>query len=129
MGGEITAIDASQINIEIAKIHAQKSKLPINYLATTAENLANENKKFDVILALEVIEHVSDIELFLKSCSNLAKPNGIIFMHDIAGAWYPSLQKYMEYINNHSIPHYLFEKNSRADEICQRGWLMIINKK
>jgi 2-polyprenyl-6-hydroxyphenyl methylase/3-demethylubiquinone-9 3-methyltransferase len=83
MGGEITAIDASQINIEIAKIHAQKSKLQIDYLATTAENLANENKKFDVILALEVIEHVSDIELFIKSCSNLVKPNGIIFIATI----------------------------------------------
>jgi len=59
----------------------------------------------------------------------ICKHDGIILMHDIAGDWYPSLQKYIEYIKNNSIPYFLFEKNSRQEERCQRGWLMIINKK
>ncbi len=80
MGGNVTAIDASPINIGIAKSHAEKSNLEINYLHSTAEELANKNQQFDVVLALEIIEHVSDIDLFIKSCSKLLKPNGLLFI-------------------------------------------------
>ncbi len=83
MGAKITAIDASAVNIEIAKIHCAKTNLKINYLQSTAEELANKNNKFDVILALEVIEHVADIDLFIKSCSQLLKPNGLLFISTI----------------------------------------------
>jgi predicted O-methyltransferase YrrM len=85
-----------------------------------------ESNKYDLIISDADHERAGE---WADHIFRICKPNGIIFMHDIAGTWHPSLQKYMEYINNHSIPHYLFEKNSRGDEICQRGWLMIINKK
>lgn len=83
MGGDVLAIDASPINIEIAKTHAQKNNLKINYLASTAEDLAKTNQQFDVVLALEIIEHVSDMELFIKSCGQLVKPNGLLFIATI----------------------------------------------
>ncbi|GDX36386.1 ubiquinone biosynthesis O-methyltransferase [Alphaproteobacteria bacterium] len=83
MGGDVLAIDASPINIEIAKTHAQKNNLKIKYLANSAEDLAQTNQQFDVVLALEIIEHVSDIELFIKSCGQLVKPNGLLFIATI----------------------------------------------
>ena len=72
LGANITGIDASKQNIEIAKIHAKKNSLRINYLCTSPENLKG-NVKFDVILNMEIVEHVENIELFLKSCSKLLK--------------------------------------------------------
>lgn len=80
MGADVTAIDASEKNIEVAKIHAQKSGLKIDYRATSAEELLNEKEKFDVVFALEIIEHVADVENFVKSCTALVKPNGLVFI-------------------------------------------------
>ncbi len=80
LGANVTAIDASEKNIKVAKLHAEKMGLDINYQYTTAENLATIGKQFDVILALEIIEHVADIELFIKSAYELLKPNGIIIL-------------------------------------------------
>ncbi len=79
MGFDVAAIDASEKNIEVAKIHAEKSDLKIDYRASSAEELAKEGKKFDVVFALEIIEHVADVENFVKSCATLAKPNGLVF--------------------------------------------------
>ena len=72
MGATVTGIDASSTNIKIAKIHAKKNKLNIKYLSTPPEKLKIK-KKFDVILNMEIIEHVEDINFFLKTCSNLLK--------------------------------------------------------
>jgi len=83
MGASITAIDASEKNITVAKIHAKKSGLEINYRVNAAEEIALENEKYDVVLALEVIEHVADAESFIKSCSALLKPNGLLFVATI----------------------------------------------
>lgn len=77
MGADVTAIDASEKNISVAKIHAEKSGLKIDYRAIAAENL---NEKFDVVFALEIIEHVADVENFIKSCAQLVKPNGLLFV-------------------------------------------------
>lgn len=79
MGAQLVAIDASEKNIEIAKIHAQKSELKIDYRATSAEEIS-QNEKFDVVLALEIIEHVADINEFLKHCATLVKPGGLLFV-------------------------------------------------
>jgi 2-polyprenyl-6-hydroxyphenyl methylase/3-demethylubiquinone-9 3-methyltransferase len=76
LGAKVTGIDASEKNIKVAKFHAEQMNLKINYLETTPENL---NEQFDVILCLEIIEHVADVDLFIKSCSKLLKKNGIIF--------------------------------------------------
>jgi len=83
MDADVTAIDASEKNIAVAKIHAERSGLKINYLATSAEELVKTSEKFDVVFALEIIEHVADVENFIKSCSELLKPNGLLFIATI----------------------------------------------
>ena len=79
LGAEVVGIDASNKNINIAKIHAKKNKLDIKYLCTSPENFET-NEKFDVILNMEIIEHVQDVDLFINSCSQLLKKGGIMFV-------------------------------------------------
>ena len=79
LGANVTAIDASKKNIEVAKFHAKKNNLKINYLCFSPEKL-NIKKKFDVILNMEIIEHVDDINFFIKKSSNLLKKNGLMFV-------------------------------------------------
>ena len=82
LGAEVVGIDASEKNIKIAKLHAQKNNLDIRYLCTSPENFKT-GKKFDVILNMEIVEHVKDGDFFLKSCSKLLKSNGIMFIATI----------------------------------------------
>jgi len=82
LGANVTGIDASIKNINVAKLHAKKNKLNIKYLCSSPEKL-NTKKKFDVILNLEIIEHVEDIKFFLESCSKLLKKNGLMFVATI----------------------------------------------
>jgi 2-polyprenyl-6-hydroxyphenyl methylase/3-demethylubiquinone-9 3-methyltransferase len=80
LGADVVAADAAEKNIQIAKVHAEKSGLQIDYRHTTAEELAASGEQFDVVLNMEVIEHVADIEGFVESCSALLKPGGIMFI-------------------------------------------------
>ena len=82
LGAKVTGIDVIRKNIDIAKIHAKKNKLKINYVTASPEKLKIK-KKFDIILNMETVEHVSDLNLFIKSCANLLKKNGIIFVATI----------------------------------------------
>ena len=82
MGANVTGIDASKKNIKIAKLHSKKNKLKINYLCSSPEKLKIK-KKFDVILNMEIVEHVEDIDFFLKSCSKLLKKNGLMVVATI----------------------------------------------
>ena len=77
LGGNVTGIDAANTNIEVAKIHMKKSNLNINYLNKKPEDILD--KKFDVILCMEIIEHVEDVNFFVESCIKLLKNNGLIF--------------------------------------------------
>ena len=79
LGANVTGIDASSKNINIAKLHAKKNKLKINYLCSSPEKLKVQ-KKFDVILNMEIVEHVEDINFFINSCSKLLKKNGLMFV-------------------------------------------------
>ena len=79
LGAEVTAIDASEKNINVAKLHSKKNDLKINYICTSPEKLQIKNK-FDVILNMEIVEHVEDVNFFLKSSSKLLKKNGIMFI-------------------------------------------------
>ncbi len=79
LGAQVTAIDASEKNIKVAKLHAKKNGLKINYICTSPEKL-NVKNQFDVILNMEIVEHVNDVNFFLKSCSKLLKKNGIMFI-------------------------------------------------
>ena len=82
LGADVTGIDASEKNIQVAKLHAKKNSLDIKYLSTSPENFKTETK-FDVILNMEIIEHVEDVNFFLKSCSSLLKKEGIMFVATI----------------------------------------------
>ena len=78
LGANVTAIDASSKNINVAKAHAKKNNLNITYLNELPESLSSK-KKFDIILNLEIVEHVDNLDLYLQSCFKLLKPKGIMF--------------------------------------------------
>ena len=78
LGGSVTGIDASKKNIEVAKIHALNNKLNIDYQNKSPEQL-KEREAFDVILNLEIVEHVDNVQLYINSCKKLLKKNGIMF--------------------------------------------------
>ncbi len=78
LGGDITGIDASAKNIEVAKVHSKKSNLKINYLNKSPEQL-DVKEVYDIILNLEIVEHVEDVGLYIRSCRNLLKKNGLMF--------------------------------------------------
>ncbi len=79
LGAKVVGIDASEKNIKIAKTHAKKSKLKINYYCASPENFISK-EKFDVILNMEIVEHVENVNLFLKESSKFLKKNGIMFI-------------------------------------------------
>ena len=79
LGANVVGIDASSKNIEVAKFHAKKNNLKINYICSSPEKL-RIGKKFDVILNMEIIEHVDDIDFFIKKSSQLLKKNGLMFV-------------------------------------------------
>ncbi|MFO1246787.1 MAG: bifunctional 2-polyprenyl-6-hydroxyphenol methylase/3-demethylubiquinol 3-O-methyltransferase UbiG [Alphaproteobacteria bacterium] len=77
LGFAVTGADASERNIGTAKAHAAQSGLDIDYRATTAEALVDEGKSFDVVLNMEVVEHVADVGAYLAACTALVKPGGL----------------------------------------------------
>jgi len=79
LGANVVGIDASKKNIEVAKFHAKKNKLKIDYKVASPEKLKTQ-LKFDVILNMEIIEHVEDINFFIKESSKLLKRNGVMFV-------------------------------------------------
>lgn len=80
LGAQVTGIDASDINIEIARQHAHEQGLDIDYQQITAEQLADKRTKYDIILNMEVVEHVANVPLFLEAGTKLLKPGGLLFM-------------------------------------------------
>ena len=79
LGAKVIGIDASEKNIKIAKTHAKESKLKNNYYCASPENF-NSKERFDVILNMEIVEHVKDVNLFLKESSKFLKKDGIMFI-------------------------------------------------
>ncbi len=78
LGAIVTGIDASEKNINVAKIHSKESNLEINYIKASPEKL-KDFETFDVILNLEIVEHVDNVDLYIKSCQKLLKKNGLMF--------------------------------------------------
>jgi 2-polyprenyl-6-hydroxyphenyl methylase/3-demethylubiquinone-9 3-methyltransferase len=83
LGAEVVGADAAATNIEVARLHAAESGVEIDYRATTAEDLADAGEAFDVILNMEVVEHVADVGLFVAKCGQMVKPDGIMFVASI----------------------------------------------
>ncbi len=78
LGAKVTGLDVSEEALKIARAHAEEEGLKIDYVASTIEDFATKKRSFDVVLALEVLEHVADINSLLKSAATLLKPNGIL---------------------------------------------------
>lgn len=83
LGATVVGADAAEGNISVASIHAKQVGLSIDYRHTTAESLAAEGEQFDVILNMEVIEHVADPQVFLNACNHLLKPGGLMLCSTI----------------------------------------------
>ncbi|MDX3970826.1 MAG: bifunctional 2-polyprenyl-6-hydroxyphenol methylase/3-demethylubiquinol 3-O-methyltransferase UbiG [Bradyrhizobium sp.] len=86
LGAQVIGIDPSQSNISAAKLHADKSHLAIDYRCTTVEEI-DPRERFDVVLAMEVVEHVTDVGVFLKRCASMLKPNGLMVVSTLNRNW------------------------------------------
>src|ERR1700681_1748285 len=83
LGAHLVGADPSSTNIEAAKLHAAGAGLTIDYRCTYAEALADAGERFDVVLAMEVVEHVADLDLFIERCAEMVKPTGLMFVATI----------------------------------------------
>jgi len=135
LGAKMTGIDASAKNIEVAKIHAEKSGLEINYQNISAEDLSQKKEKFDVVLALEVVEHVENIQLFIDATANCLKKDGILFIatlnrtpisyiKSIIGAEY--LLRWLP-IGTHDFQKFL--KPHEVNEMAEKSGLKLLEEK
>jgi 2-polyprenyl-6-hydroxyphenyl methylase/3-demethylubiquinone-9 3-methyltransferase len=144
LGANVTAIDASDKNISVAKLHAKENNLKIKYICTSPEKLEIKNK-FDVILNMEIVEHVEDVGFFLKSCSNLLKKNGIMFVATlnktlksytfaIIGAeyilrWLPiGTHEWDKFIKPEDLIHILKKNNLNLDRIDGMVFNLLMDK-
>lgn len=86
LGAQVIGIDPSSSNIAAAKLHADKSHLAIDYRCTTVEEI-DPRERFDIVLAMEVVEHVTDVGVFLKRCALMLKPNGLMVVSTLNRNW------------------------------------------
>jgi 2-polyprenyl-6-hydroxyphenyl methylase/3-demethylubiquinone-9 3-methyltransferase len=78
LGAAVLGADPSTANIEAARLHAAEAGVAVDYRATIAEDLADAGERFDIVLAMEVVEHVADLGLFVKRCAEMVKPGGLM---------------------------------------------------
>ncbi len=83
LGAEMVGVDPAEANIEAARLHAENSGLAIDYRCATAEALADAGERFDLVLAMEVVEHVADLRLFVRRCAEMVKPEGLMIVATI----------------------------------------------
>ena len=83
LGAAMVGVDPSPVNIEVARLHAERTGLDIDYRAATAEELAADGEMFDVIFNMEVVEHVADVPAYLEACAKMVKPGGLMFLATI----------------------------------------------
>ena len=132
LGGKITGIDPSKKNIKIAKLHAKKNNLKINYICCSPENLESK-KKYDVILNMEVVEHVNDLNFFIKSSSYLLKKNGIMFIATLNKTFKSYLFAIIgaEYVLNWlpvgTHDWFKFVEPEKLQTICEKNNLKLLN--
>ncbi|WP_374377364.1 bifunctional 2-polyprenyl-6-hydroxyphenol methylase/3-demethylubiquinol 3-O-methyltransferase UbiG [Dongia sp.] len=80
LGASATGVDATPRNVEVARLHAEQTGTRVTYLNCAAEDLVAQGKQFDIVLAMEIIEHVADVDAFIEACGKLLKPGGILFL-------------------------------------------------
>lgn len=78
LGAEVVGVDASERNVIVARIHAERMGLAIDYRAGTAEALAEHGESFDAVLNMEVVEHVAEPEAYIAACARLVRPGGVM---------------------------------------------------
>lgn len=83
MGATVVGADPSEKNIGIASTHAAETGTSVDYRAVTAEQLAEAGEMFDVVLNMEVVEHVADVDFFMRTCASMVKPGGLMFVATI----------------------------------------------
>jgi 2-polyprenyl-6-hydroxyphenyl methylase/3-demethylubiquinone-9 3-methyltransferase len=83
LGGSVTGLDPAPTNITVARLHAERAGLSIDYRNETLETVAARGESFDVVLAMEVVEHVQDVRAFVATCTSVVKPGGLLFMATI----------------------------------------------
>ena len=138
LGAEVIGADAAAGNIPVARVHAEKMGLEIDYRATTAEALAEAGETFDVVLNMEVVEHVADPQAYLSACARLVRPGGIMVtstLNRTAKAWLMAIvgaEHVMRWLprGTHDwakfiTPDELFEMLSRAglDPVDRKGFV------
>jgi len=144
LGAKVTGIDASDKNIEVARLHSKKNNLEIEYLCSSPEKFSAKDK-FDVILNMEIVEHVEDVNFFLESCSKLLKKDGIMFVATlnktlksyifaIVGAeyilrWLPiGTHEWEKFIKPEDLISILKKNDLRLDKIDGMNFNLIKNK-
>ena len=83
MGASVLGADASEKNIKIAMTHSAQSGVDVDYRAVTAEELAAQGETFDIVLNMEVVEHVADVDFFLSTCASMVRPGGLMLVSTI----------------------------------------------
>jgi 2-polyprenyl-6-hydroxyphenyl methylase/3-demethylubiquinone-9 3-methyltransferase len=133
-GAKVTGVDAIQKNINIASYHAVQTQCDIEYKCMTAEDMAATGKTYDIVLAMEIIEHVADIELFMDSLFKLVNPGGLVFIatinrtvksftHGIIGAeyimrWLPiGTHQWHKFVKPSEITNYMEYKGLVTDDV------------
>ena len=86
LGAQVIGVDPSASNIAAAKLHADKGHLSIDYRCTTVEEM-DVRERFDIVLAMEVVEHVSDVGIFLSRCAAMLKPGGVMVVSTLSRTW------------------------------------------
>lgn len=139
LGGRVTGIDPSEETIAVARTHAKQSGLAIDYRATTAEALAAEGRQFDIVLAMEVIEHVADLGAFIATCEQLLRPGGLIglatlnrtvksYLLAIVGAeyvlgWVPrGTHQWEKFVRPHELAKHLRAAGLRLQDLRGAGY-------
>jgi 2-polyprenyl-6-hydroxyphenyl methylase/3-demethylubiquinone-9 3-methyltransferase len=144
LGAKVTGIDASDKNIKVAKLHSEKNNLHIDYFCSSPEKF-NTKDKFDVILNMEIVEHVEDVNFFLESCCKLLKKNGLMFVATlnktlksyifaIVGAeyvlrWLPiGTHEWEKFIKPEELISILEKNNLRLDRVDGMNFNLLKNK-
>ena len=134
LGASVTGIDIVERNIHVAHYHAQQQGLDINYKVTTVEALQKEGCQFDVVLNMEVVEHVSNLANFMQSCNQLVRPKGLMFIATINRtplAWLTAIigaEYILRWLPRGTHQWHKFRKPEELEQCLRQGGLDIFER-